>query len=401
MTDRSAAQAVTLAALEADPHPVLARLRAAAPVSWVPALGAWLVTGYDEAVQVMRDARRFTVDDPRFSTAKVVGPSMLSLDGARHAHHRGPFTRPFRSDEIRARLAGFIQAQAGRLTAAVEPCGHAELRRAIAGPLAAAVMAETLGLGPADPARILRWYDGIVAAVQAEAAAGESGLAAGSAGRAAFADLAGHLHEVIAARRASSLLAEVTRAGHGPAGPARSGPLTEAEAISNAAVLMFGGIETTEGMIANGLLHLLSHPSQLELIRSDHELIPAAIEESLRLEPAAAVVDRYATVDAELAGAPIRAGDQVTVSITAANRDPAVFEAPDAFEVRRANAARHLAFAHGPHFCIGAHLARLETQVVIGVLVQRLPRLRLDPRHPSAPRGLVFRKPPGLYARWD
>src|ERR1035441_8160926 len=105
MAAGSAAQAVTLAALEADPHPVLARLRAAAPVSWVPVLGAWLVTGYDEAVQVMRDARRFTPDDPRFSTAKVVGPSMLSLDGARHAHHRGPFTRPFRSDEIRARLA--------------------------------------------------------------------------------------------------------------------------------------------------------------------------------------------------------------------------------------------------------------------------------------------------------
>jgi cytochrome P450 len=404
MAAGSAAQAVTLAALEADPHPVLARLRAAAPVSWVPVLGAWLVTGYDEAVQVMRDARRFTVDDPRFSTAKVVGPSMLSLDGARHAHHRGPFTRPFRSDEIRARLASFIQAEADRLATAVEPRGHAELRRAVAGPLAAAVMAETLGLGQADPARILRWYDGIVAAVQAEAAAGQGGPAAGPAGRAAFTDLAGRLHEVIAARQASSLLAEVTGAGDraaGAAGGAGAAPLTEAEAISNAAVLMFGGIETTEGMIANALLHLLSHPAELELIRSDHELIPAAIEESLRLEPAAAVVDRYATADAEFAGATIRAGDQVTVSIAAANRDPAVFGVPDAFQVRRVNAARHLAFAHGPHFCIGAHLARLETQVAIGTLVQRLPRLRLDPRHTSAPRGLVFRKPPSLHACWD
>jgi cytochrome P450 len=323
---------------------------------------------------------------------------MLSLDGARHAHHRGPFTRPFRSDEIRARLASFIQAEADRLATAVEPRGHAELRRAVAGPLAAAVMAETLGLGQADPARILRWYDGIVAAVQAEAAAGQGGPAAGPAGRAAFTDLAGRLHEVIAARQASSLLTEVTGAGDRAAGAA---PLTEAEAISNAAVLMFGGIETTEGMIANALLHLLSHPAELELIRSDHELIPAAIEESLRLEPAAAVVDRYATADAEFAGATIRAGDQVTVSITAANRDPAVFGVPDAFQVRRVNAARHLAFAHGPHFCIGAHLARLETQVAIGTLVQRLPRLRLDPRHTSAPRGLVFRKPPSLHACWD
>src|SRR5271165_2500343 len=103
------ADLVMLADLEADPHPALARLRAAAPVSWVPALGAWLVTGYDPAVEVLRDAGTFTVDDPRFSTAKVVGPSMLSLDGARHARHRAPFTRPFRADEIHARLESFTR----------------------------------------------------------------------------------------------------------------------------------------------------------------------------------------------------------------------------------------------------------------------------------------------------
>ena len=132
---------VTLADLETDPHPVLARLRAAAPVSWVPVLGAWLVTGYDLAVAVLRDARTFTVDDPRFSTAKVVGPSMLSLDGAAHARHRGPFNRAFRHDEVHARLAAFTRAETGRLVSAIEPHGAAELRRAVAGPLAVTVMA--------------------------------------------------------------------------------------------------------------------------------------------------------------------------------------------------------------------------------------------------------------------
>src|SRR6266581_1897940 len=92
------ARLVTLAGLETDPHPVLAGLRAVAPVSWVPVLGAWLVTGYDLAVAVLRDARTFTVDDPRFSTARVVGPSMLSLDGASHARHWAPFSRAFRHD---------------------------------------------------------------------------------------------------------------------------------------------------------------------------------------------------------------------------------------------------------------------------------------------------------------
>jgi cytochrome P450 len=399
------AGSVTLADLESDPHPVLARLRATAPACWVPVLGTWLVTGYEQAVEVLRDARTFTVDDPRFSTAKVVGPSMLSLDGVRHTRHRAPFTRPFRSEEIHARLDTFTRAEAGRLVAAIQPSGAAELRRAVAGPLAVTVMAEVLGLGRTDPAQVLAWYDGIVAAVQAEAAAPgaqtvqaeaaalrtqadpEPGLAA--AGRAAFAELAASLRLVIAAPPASSLLADV------------SGPLTEAEAISNAAVLLFGGIETTEGMIANVMLHLLSSPGELELVRADRGLIPAAVEESLRLEPAAAVVDRYATSDAELSGARIRAGDPVTVSIAGANRDPAIFPDPDRFDVRRPNAARHLAFAHGPHFCLGAHLARLEARIAVATLLDRLPQLRLDDRYPATPRGLVFRKPTDLRARWS
>ncbi len=397
------ADRVTLADLEGDPHPVLAGLRAAAPAVWVPVLGAWLVTGYELAVAVLRDARTFTVDDPRFSTAQVVGPSMLSLDGAPHARHRGPFNRPFRHDEVQARLAAFTRAETGRLVSAIEPHGAAELRRAVAGPLAVTVMAEVLGLGQADPGTILTWYDGIVAAVQAEGAAAGRGRAADGAtsvaagGTAAFGELAASLREVIA--RGGSLLAEVT--GPLAEAPLAEAPLDETEAISNAAVLMFGGIETTEGMITNALLHLLSSPAQLALVLADPGLVPAAVEESLRLEPAAAVVDRYATVGTRLGGAAIRAGDQVTVSITGANRDPAVFADPDAFDVRRSNAGRHLAFAHGPHFCLGAHLARLEAQVAVGTLLARLPRLRLDPGYPSAPRGLVFRKPPALRVRWD
>jgi cytochrome P450 len=262
----------------------------------------------------------------------------------------------------------------------------------VPGPLAVTVMAEALGLGQTDPAQVLAWYDGIVAAVQAEAAAqgahADPEAQVAARGGAAFAELAASLRQVIAAPQAS-LLADVT------------GSLTEDEAISNAAVLLFGGIETTEGMIANVMLHLLSPPAELELVRADRGLIPAAVEESLRLEPAAAVVDRYATRDAQLSGAQIRAGDQVTVSIAGANRDPLVFNDPDTFQIRRPNAARHLAFAHGPHFCLGAHLARLEARIAVATLVDLLPRLRLDERYPAAPRGLVFRKPPDLCVLWN
>jgi pikromycin synthase len=136
-------------------------------------------------------------------------------------------------------------------------------------------------------------------------------------------------------------------------------------------------------------------------VAEDLDLVAGAVEESLRMEPAAAVVDRYATRDVALAGAAIAGRDLVRVSITAANRDPAVFADPDRFDLLRPDAARHLAFARGPHFCIGAHLARLEAVTAVKTLVNQLPRLRLDPEHPAQVRGLVFRKPPELLVRWD
>jgi cytochrome P450 len=154
-------------------------------------------------------------------------------------------------------------------------------------------------------------------------------------------------------------------------------------------------------MIANAVLHLLSAPAELEAARADHSLIPRAVEESLRLEPAAAVVDRYATRDIRLGRARIRAGDQVTVSITGANRDPAVFAHPGAFDIHRPNPGRHLTFAHGPHFCLGAHLARLEAQIAVEAILAQLPGLYLDPRSASTPTGLVFRKPASLSVCWD
>jgi cytochrome P450 len=136
-------------------------------------------------------------------------------------------------------------------------------------------------------------------------------------------------------------------------------------------------------------------------VTADPDLLPNAVEESLRLEPAAAMVDRYATADVALADAAIRPGDLVRVSVTAANRDPEAFPDPDRFDIDRENAGRHLAFARGPHVCIGMHLARLEAHTAVGRLLARLPALRLDPDRPSAPAGLVFRKPPQLHVLWS
>jgi cytochrome P450 len=379
--------AVTLAELEANPHPLLARLRVLEPVSWVPVLGAWLVTRRDLVLQVMRDPDGFTVDDPRFSTAQVVGPSMLSLDGAAHATHRGPFSRPFRLDEVRDRFTAVVAAETDRLIDGMAPAGGAELRRALAGPLSVRVMIQALGLEETPPQIVLGWYEAIVASVT-EITAGHPLPRAGSE---AFLALSASIDRVLDRDPESSLVAGAAAA---------AGGLSRSQVVSNAAVLLFGGIETTEGMILNVLMHVLTDDEQRSLVSADPDLLANAVEESLRLEPAAAVVDRYATRDVELGGAPIRRGDPVTVSIAAANRDPAAFADPDRFDLRRRNAQHHVAFAHGPHVCLGMHLARLEAQMALRGLLQRLPGLRLDPARPSAPRGLVFRKPPTLHVIW-
>jgi cytochrome P450 len=374
--------------LERDPHALLARLRAREPVSWLPALDGWLVTRRDLAMQVMGDAATFTVDDPRFSTGQVVGSSMLTLDGEEHRRHREPFTRPFRLPPVRARFTELVAEETERLIDAIEPAGQAELRRSVTGPLAAAIVTNALGLENADTGAVLGWYERIVAAVTDITA----GLPLSATGRDAYAALSAAIGPALDREPGASLLADAA---------SQAGGLERERVISNAAVLLFGGIETTDGMIANAVLHLLSHPDQLALVKSDWQLVPNAIEESLRLEPAAAVIDRYATTDIELAGAPISRGDLVRISIAGANRDPAEFPDPDRFDVRRDNARRHLAFARGPHVCIGMHLARLEAHVAVKQLLRRLPSLRLDPDHAGEPRGLVFRKPVELRVLWN
>jgi len=354
--------AVTLEQFETDPHPVLAQLR---PISWVPVLNGWLVTGRELALHVMRDAETFTVDDPRFSTGQVVGPSMLTRDGAEHARHRDPFVAPLRLAEVRERFAPLVEAEVDALIGQFEASGRAELRRELAAPFAARVVAKLLGLETADTNAMLGWYDVIVVSV--------TGVAAGNpptpAGAAAFEQLRETVEPALES----------------------AGDLTPTKVVSNAAVMMFGGIETTEGMIVNVVWHLLTYGG---------EPSANALEESLRLEPAAAVIDRYATRDVELAGASIRKCDFVEISIAGANRDPATFPDLDRFDLQRENAKLHVAFAHGPHVCVGMHLARLEALTAAERLFARLPGLRVDPEHPTAPRGLVFRKPPRLDVVW-
>jgi cytochrome P450 len=371
---------ISLDELDLAHHEVLARLRAKAPIAWVDALDGWVVLTRDLAVSVMRDAQTFTVDDPRFSTAQVIGPSMLSLDGVEHQRHRDPFAAAFRPAEVTRRHADAIPELARALVEHLRPIGHAELRRQLAGPLAVAVVARSLGLDELDPAQLLGWYDAIVDAVGQVS----SGKPVPSDASEAYRSLGAALRA--AARHDDSVLHEV------------SASLDDRAVVANAAVFLFGGIETSEGMTTSLLGHVLGAPDALAAIRADRSLLDAAVEESLRLEPAAARVDRYATRDVDVAGVRIAAGDLVIVSLAAANRDPAVYERPDEFDISRSNARTHLAFAQGPHACIGAQLARMEARAALEAVLDLLPGITLD--SPPIATGVIFRKPTVLHARW-
>jgi len=360
-------------------------------VAFVPALGGWLVTSRALVVDVLRSPDVYTVDDPRFTTGQLTGPSMLSTDGQAHDMHRRPFAPPFRPRRVTgrftARIDELVDDALARLASWPERTG--ELRAALAGPLAAGVMADMLGLDGSNPSTVgtlLEHYRAMVAAVEALSAGAEESS-----------DIVGRGHDAMAA---VARLVEGSAGGSLVGEVASSGQLSAAATLANVAVVMFGGIETTEGAILNAVRHALLTPGLPGRVAAEPGLAGALVDESLRLEPAAAVVDRYATRDATLAGVAIEAGDLVVVSLAGANRDSAEFDEPDTFRIDRPNARRHLAFATGPHVCIGLELARLQAATAVARLFGRFVDVRLGDGAP-APTGLVFRKPTALPITWS
>jgi cytochrome P450 len=370
--------AVSIAELTGDPHPVWARLRRHGEVVWVPELGGWLTLTRATAARVMRDARTFTVDDPRFSTGRIVGASMLSTDGAEHAAHRRPWVDVFKPTPVRERFTRTVRAEVAQLLDRLAAAPAPDLRTGLAAPLATAAMGAAIGLDGLEVGQVLDWYRAMVAGVDTVSRGGDPPPAA----LRAVAAIREHVARMLTGPRRDTVLTAAAADGGADAG----------RLAADVAILLFGGVDTAESMTAIAAYHLLTHPDALAQVRADPALLPGAIQESLRLEPAASRVDRYATADAEVAGARIRAGELVIVSLSAANRDPGVFPDPDRYDIRRGNAADHLAFAVGPHYCLGVHLTTLQTTLALGMLLDRFPGV-----HPAGPlppiTGFIFRKP--------
>lgn len=380
---------VRVADLDRDPYPILARLRAEEPVTWVDELGLWFVTPRALAVEVLSDPETFRNDSEESLIRDTFGPQMLSTEGETHLRHRRACQPAFGRRTLEEEAAARIRERAGALVERLRPAGEADIRPGLASPLAILSVASLLGLPETEHGRLREWYDAFAAALanfQREPGVRRRGREAARACRARFLELLAGPHD----GGERGLLGALVR----------DSALSEDEIIRNAMIILFGGIETAESLILDSVWAVLSHPDVHRRVSAERGLVPAAVEETLRWEPAVQSLSRHAARDVELGGARIRSGDLVQCMTGGANRDPAYFEDPDTFDLDRPNAGHHLTFGYGIHFCIGAHLGRLEARVALETLLDALPGIRLDPDRPAAPRGYEFRKPPALHLRW-
>ena len=375
-----------------DPYPIYAELRDSAPVCPVQIHGlrGWLITRYDDVRQALGDGS--LSNDRRAANPAARSASWLFADEPFHLQHHMLRSDPPRHTHIRRIVShAFTARQVAELRPRIEQIAHelidrfsargrTELISTYAFPLPLAVIMEILGIPPADREHLRGWSD----VLSSGSAASQQDVAA------CLYHMRDYFREVAVHNRhgggAGGLLA-VLAACH------RDQELSEAQLLSSAFQLLQGGHVTTLGLIANGVLALLRNPCQLATLKARPELAESAVEELLRFDPPMKVATvRFTTKPLQIGGITIPGdGQPVMPALAAANRDPARFPNPDALDLSR-DCSGHLSFAYGIHYCLGAHLARLEAQVAFRVLIDRLDNLTLG----VDPRELVWRANPHL-----
>ena len=369
---------ITRAEFKADPFPFYASLRQSQPVyrARIGRMEAWLVTRYDDVLATLKDPRlRKSLRDVPDALERSKRPwvpgflralenNMLDQDDPNHARLRALVHRAFTPARIE-RLQTRIVAVAGERLDAVRARGELELIADLALPLPLTIIAELLGLSAADSVRFQR--------LSQKALLPPTTFNVLRMLPAMWA-LIRFVRQLSAERRRNpqddllTALAQAEEAGD---------RLSEDEQVAMVLLLLIAGHETTVNLISSGVLALLQHPDQLAWLRAHPEQIKLAVEELLRFtSPVDTATERYAAEDFTLHGTLIRRGELVVAVLAAANRDAAQFTRPDELELGR-QPNRHLAFGHGIHFCLGAPLARMEAQLAINLLLQRLPSLRL------------------------
>ncbi|MCW5892018.1 MAG: cytochrome P450 [bacterium] len=355
-----------------DPYPLLARLRDTAPIHLTPA-GIWRVTRYADVDRLLHDSPvgvRTTDGALPGVDESLTGPRefMLQRDPPAHTRLRKLVSRAFTPRAIAA-----LEANVARIVDEcldrVAPRGEMDVVADLALPVPSTVICEMMGVPVADRDRFTVWTAKATHALASSFLTPEQLAETQTAAM----QLAMYFQELVAARRerlGDDILSELIRAEEA------GDHLSPSELLSQAIGLLIAGFETTIGLIANGVRALVRHPDQLALLRAQPELTRSALEECLRFDGPIVLTGRVAHEDLAFGDVVIPKDARIWAMLASANRDPAVFADPDRLDVGR-DPNPHLAFGGGPHFCLGAHLARLEGQLAIGGLVQRFTDLAL------------------------
>jgi cytochrome P450 len=384
-----------------DPWTGLAELRRARGVVEGGPLDPAVVTGgpkpsfsvlrYDDCARVLRDDETFSSRIYEGIMGPVMGHTIIEMDKPDHRRLRNIASHAFRQKTLQRWETEMITPLAHEVIDGFVARGEAELVDELTFPFPVQVIARILGLPREDYPRFQELAFTLTSVVSSF-----------EASRQASRELAEYLTPIVRERRANPADDLISDLASSVIDGQR---LTDEEIVSYLRLLLPAGSETTYCSIGTLVFALLTHPDQLDEVKADRDLAGAAIEELLRWEPAIPFIPRLAQRDVEIAGVLIPAGANVSVCLGAANRDDARFVDPDRFNIRRPP-QQHLAFAFGPHMCLGMHLARTEMRIVLNALLDRVPDLRLSPGPPGSPsadphiNGLGFRKPNCLPVRF-
>ncbi|WP_205876646.1 cytochrome P450 [Mycobacterium camsae] len=377
MSTPTASDVVNLASPDAFvngvPHEALTALRHTDPVHWQPMNGEpgfWAVLRHADVVEVARHPEVFSaaeggivIEDLPPVTLGRMRNMLAAMDPPRHHAYRAPLSPQFRPRAI-ARLEQQVRAICRAIMARAREHGEVEFVHQVAAPLPTHVIGEFFGLPRPDWPYLQQLAERITSSQDPEYGNGEGG-----------AEMAAYAMELAVVRRTTAATDDLTSAIlHGDFG---GRPMTDLEFGGFFVQLVTAGNDTTKGMLSSGLLTLLRHPDQLAELRADPSLIARAVEEIVRYDNPLHYFRRTALVDTELGGTRIKAGEKVAMYYTSANRDETVFEDAQSFDIHR-HPNPHLSFGMGAHFCLGAHLARLEARVFFEELLAAFPRIELS-----------------------
>lgn len=389
-------ETVSVEDLEADPYPIYARLRHEAPVAWVPAVGLWFVTRWQDLVDAAEDPARFPA---AFSGSPLDrtcgGPTVLTVDGEEQRRLREPMERTLRPRQIEQTAPDIVAAIATELLDGLAAEGEGDLMDVYCEPLAVLSLARVIGLpGHLDAPTLRRWFHEIAGGTSNYEFDPDKQRVADATAAEVDAVLRPLLERLLE-EPDGSMLSHMLHAEEGDLDARMRGFLPTLK------VALIGGLQEPAHGLGSTVVGLLEHPDQLAAVRADPQtLIRRAVDEGLRWVSPIGTQGRVAGHDATIAGIAIPPGEGVGLMIPSANRDETVWgDDADAFDIRRSKHA-NAAFGFGPHFCVGHQLARIQMRTGLQLLLERFPRLQLDPARPPVFRGWEYRGPATLPVRW-